>query len=60
MKNYEVISTPESKITNIEQIVKGNPETAGLQAYEFLRNKTNDQKQEYIRGDISDVTFEYP
>jgi len=60
MKKYEVVSTPELKMSNIEQIVKDTPETAGLQAYEYFRNTSNDQKQEYIRGDISDVTFEYP
>jgi hypothetical protein len=60
MEKKEILSTPEFKISSVEQIVKDNPETAGLQAYEYLRNTSNNQKQEYIKGDISDVTFEYP
>ncbi|GAC1387555.1 MAG: hypothetical protein NVS1B7_0590 [Candidatus Saccharimonadales bacterium] len=51
---------PEQKINSIEAMVEQNPEIAGLQVYEYFRNNSSKQKEEFLSGQRVELDLQYP
>lgn len=56
--NPELLKSPDQRLADTEKMLQEQPEIAGLQAYEYLRNNAVDQKSDFIAG--HDLNLSYP
>lgn len=51
---------PRLILQEVEAAISSNPEIIGLQSYEYFRSNAADLKEQFIDGELSDLTLFYP